>query len=833
VTLETITRIAIHPGNGAATEFPFTFRVYDEEDLIISLQDAITGEITSVLTPSQYSVVLNGDFIGGEVTYPLSGSPLTSAVNIIIARTVALTQPMDLENYGGFHPETVERQLDYIVMQIQQIAEETSRAVLIAPGGTQLIVAKNLADGEVLVKDGNMLARGPTTTEIANAQGYAESAAEDAERAEDALADMALLIVGIVAQKATVALAEADDPAVDPDYYDVAFYDTDYAAGSGGKYRKRASEPAGDAKFQNANGTWYELHEGEITPQAIDEIDVSVAAAAAAGRPVFLDDTQRTTTDLDIPNKVYGPGTDNVLFDYMPHPVGAAWEDRSRFSSGAQARAAEKFQSADVPGRRFTTVSASVEVGSLTWATASFTLVRDALGAFKSALPTGLFPGRKGTYAIRGSVSWEAEATGIRIAALTLNGSADINIVDQKNDNASAALETKQVLDFEEDIIATDYFGLRLWHSGSGTLTATVRLTIEALYQEPVCAPGSRLGLSAGPWEDYLDVDLVTLLPGIVTTHGGEEGLAQHIAANYDVFVFCNILASNYPGVPGLQTPNKTFYNCLGAWGNSIAYDVGYRIHDVVGDRMVICAVAHTSPGSGTFADYWAANPTHWRLPGASDAWAQVASVAWEGFPRVVRRIKALNPKFEAWAYISASIDALYTNVIGQPWSAYDGSRGIFNVQHYADRYDRMYPEFDGYFFDFFNPACINTVVRDQVLALTRAKGKKAACNLLSISAESLRFMAESPNCGRGDAALNEGFEYDSGVDVSVATDAFLAELAKHRARGIRNFAFAEEATAAAVIPGSVIDLAGRAKFASAFVPGDAYGYSWNGYTVI
>lgn len=138
MTVTTTNRQVIHTGNGVTTVFPYTFRIPETSMLSVLLQDATTGEITSILSSSQYSVTGIGDDGGGSVTYPLSGSPISSAVKIIIRRTVPYTQSTDLVNQSGFFPETIEEQLDRMVMQTQQLAEETGRAIKVPDGETGL-----------------------------------------------------------------------------------------------------------------------------------------------------------------------------------------------------------------------------------------------------------------------------------------------------------------------------------------------------------------------------------------------------------------------------------------------------------------------------------------------------------------------------------------------------------------------------------------------------------------------------------------------------------------------------------------------------------------------
>lgn len=193
MTLETLERVAIHRGNGAATSFPYSFPILSSTDVVVKLQNYTTGEITSTLTTAQYSISGLGHPSGGSVTYPLSGDPLSDAFNIVIERTVPLTQNLEMENYGGFYPASVEEQLDRIVMQVQQLAEEVNRSVRVAVGGSAYHMQLNFADGDTPMKSGDYLVPGPNLPGLASSliaqataqANRAESEADAAERARD------------------------------------------------------------------------------------------------------------------------------------------------------------------------------------------------------------------------------------------------------------------------------------------------------------------------------------------------------------------------------------------------------------------------------------------------------------------------------------------------------------------------------------------------------------------------------------------------------------------------------------------------------------------------
>jgi hypothetical protein len=129
MTISTTSTTVTYQGNGSTTAFTFSFVADSPSDLVVSLTDS--SGIVTLLDPSQYSVVLNpvptGGLwgIGGTVTYPISGSPISSGTNITITRAVPYTQDVSISNQGAFYPQAVEQALDVLELQIQQIKTES------------------------------------------------------------------------------------------------------------------------------------------------------------------------------------------------------------------------------------------------------------------------------------------------------------------------------------------------------------------------------------------------------------------------------------------------------------------------------------------------------------------------------------------------------------------------------------------------------------------------------------------------------------------------------------------------------------------------------------
>lgn len=131
VTNETST--VTHVGNGATTVWPYNFIILKATDAEVRLFDTVT-EVSTVIPAGEYTISGVGNPAGGDVTYAPGGIPLPATKRITISRIVSFTQETDLTNQTPYYPEVLEEQLDYIVMQTQQIKADLARAVLVQPG---------------------------------------------------------------------------------------------------------------------------------------------------------------------------------------------------------------------------------------------------------------------------------------------------------------------------------------------------------------------------------------------------------------------------------------------------------------------------------------------------------------------------------------------------------------------------------------------------------------------------------------------------------------------------------------------------------------------------
>lgn len=157
-------------GNGSTTVFARTFRVLEAEHLkVYQTISGVTTEVTTGITK---------DGIGsdsGNVTFSVAPA---AGTQITLLREIPLTQETDYSAQGKVSPVQVEDDLDLQEMQIQDVDEKVFRSVKVPVTETQEFQIQAPEYGRVVVgnQDEDGWENGPTSSQIENAQGYAEQA---------------------------------------------------------------------------------------------------------------------------------------------------------------------------------------------------------------------------------------------------------------------------------------------------------------------------------------------------------------------------------------------------------------------------------------------------------------------------------------------------------------------------------------------------------------------------------------------------------------------------------------------------------------------------------
>jgi len=163
-------------------DFDFDFLAYTGASVRATFKPGTVDEAPLELGVD-YTVAGLSQENGGSIT--LIGAFAGVAViddEVLIYRSTPIERLFDYQVAGDFRAETVNRELDTMVMIDQEARRDIDRSFKAPLGsvGGEVIMG---ADGTAAVFSGGNIVEGPSVTEIENAEGYAE-------RAEDALAEI-------------------------------------------------------------------------------------------------------------------------------------------------------------------------------------------------------------------------------------------------------------------------------------------------------------------------------------------------------------------------------------------------------------------------------------------------------------------------------------------------------------------------------------------------------------------------------------------------------------------------------------------------------------------
>lgn len=119
-----------YAGNDVATEFAFSFKVFTEDELLLTQTDA-DGVQTVLVLSTDYDVEFNADqddTPGGTVTL---GVALPTGESLMIQSAVAALQGLDLQNAGGFSPGLITAAFDKVTILLQQVIETQTRTITV------------------------------------------------------------------------------------------------------------------------------------------------------------------------------------------------------------------------------------------------------------------------------------------------------------------------------------------------------------------------------------------------------------------------------------------------------------------------------------------------------------------------------------------------------------------------------------------------------------------------------------------------------------------------------------------------------------------------------
>ena len=130
----TVRKTNLFVGNGSASTFPFTFKVFTASEIVVVKVTTATSTETTLTIQTDYTVTLNPDQNGnpgGSITLVSGGvaQNLGTGFNLVITSNVQSLQGTDLTNQGGFFPEVINDALDKSVILHQQQQELLDRSI--------------------------------------------------------------------------------------------------------------------------------------------------------------------------------------------------------------------------------------------------------------------------------------------------------------------------------------------------------------------------------------------------------------------------------------------------------------------------------------------------------------------------------------------------------------------------------------------------------------------------------------------------------------------------------------------------------------------------------
>lgn len=134
MTISSTTAKNTYNGNGVTTAFPYSFRILDDDHLLVQTKVISTGVVTDLVKTTDYTVSGVDEAAGGNVTLVDAATDAPTGNQIIITRNVPILQETDYQEYDPFSAASHEEALDKLTMIAQQISEQSDRTIKMDAG---------------------------------------------------------------------------------------------------------------------------------------------------------------------------------------------------------------------------------------------------------------------------------------------------------------------------------------------------------------------------------------------------------------------------------------------------------------------------------------------------------------------------------------------------------------------------------------------------------------------------------------------------------------------------------------------------------------------------
>lgn len=130
---------------GGETGYDYSFPIFDDDDLVV-LEINTAGTVSTLVKGTDYTVSGVGGATGGSITFDTGVYPsgATAGYRYVLYRDLAVARGTDFLTGGDFKAVTMNRELDNIIMMIQQNERDIKRKV-----GLQLADAEDEINFEI------------------------------------------------------------------------------------------------------------------------------------------------------------------------------------------------------------------------------------------------------------------------------------------------------------------------------------------------------------------------------------------------------------------------------------------------------------------------------------------------------------------------------------------------------------------------------------------------------------------------------------------------------------------------------------------------------------
>jgi hypothetical protein len=134
MTVSSSTSSVSYSGNGSTTVFAYTFKIFEDSDLVVVEKNVNTGVETTKTLTTDYTVSGAGNDSGGNVTFVTAPA---SGITVTISRSLPLTQETNYVENDPFPAQAHEDALDKLTMLVQQVDTKDINAYYTVDSFTQ------------------------------------------------------------------------------------------------------------------------------------------------------------------------------------------------------------------------------------------------------------------------------------------------------------------------------------------------------------------------------------------------------------------------------------------------------------------------------------------------------------------------------------------------------------------------------------------------------------------------------------------------------------------------------------------------------------------------